>query len=94
MLVQPCCLGSATGQGLCLCLSFIHLCFQRLFRILYDLGIKAYKKLERTIPGFNAIMEKVEAESDSRDARIEQKREARKKAEEERALFGKVRNEP
>lgn len=48
-----------------------------------------YNKLERTIPGFNVVMEKVRADSAARDAQRKAKREAEKRAEAEEALYGR-----
>ncbi|KAE8696502.1 Protein TIC 56 [Hibiscus syriacus] len=66
---------------------------KRLFRIFYDLSTQVYDKLHRTVPGFDAIMEKIEADSDARDARRKAKREAQKKAEFE-AIYGRRENYP
>ncbi|XP_052173943.1 protein TIC 56, chloroplastic [Diospyros lotus] len=60
----------------------------RMFRIFYDLSVKVYNHLARTIPGFSTVMEKVHADAALRDARRKAKREARKKAEDER-IFGR-----
>lgn len=65
---------------------------QRLFKIFYNLNSQVYKKLERTIPGFEKIMEKVQADTEARNARRKEKREAQKKAE-EMALYGGGRNQ-
>ncbi|KAE8711643.1 Detected protein of confused Function [Hibiscus syriacus] len=46
-----------------------------------------------TIPGFDRIMEKIEADSDARDARRKAAREAQKKAELE-AIYGRRENYP
>ena len=69
------------------------LCSQRLFRIFYNLSSQVYNKLDRTIPGFNAIMEKVQADAAGRDARRKEKREAQKKAE-EATVYGPSENDP
>uniref|UniRef100_A0A2N9FUD1 GYF domain-containing protein n=1 Tax=Fagus sylvatica TaxID=28930 RepID=A0A2N9FUD1_FAGSY len=65
---------------------------KRLFKIFYNLNSQVYKKLERTIPGFEKIMEKVQADTEARNARRKEKREAQKKAE-EMALYGGGRNQ-
>ncbi|KAK6943183.1 GYF domain 2 [Dillenia turbinata] len=65
----------------------------RLFRIFNNLNSQVYNKLEQDIPGFNAIMEKVEADSAAREARRKERRVAQKKAEEEIALFGRVQDD-
>lgn len=62
---------------------------QRLFRIFYNLSYRVYNKLERTIPGFNVVMEKVRADSAARDAQRKAKREAEKRAEAEEAIYGR-----
>ncbi|KAK4432250.1 protein, chloroplastic [Sesamum alatum] len=59
----------------------------RLFEIFRKLSQRTYDKLERTIPGFDKIMEKVEADAAERDAKRKAKRLAEKKAEEEKALL-------
>ncbi|KAB2087599.1 hypothetical protein ES319_A04G115000v1 [Gossypium barbadense] len=65
----------------------------RIFRIFYNLSSQVFNKLDRTVPGFNAIMEKVQADSAARDARRKEKREAQKKAEAE-AMYGRRENDP
>lgn len=72
---------------------FLLLCMQRIFRIFYNLSSQVYNKLERTIPGFNAIMEKVQADAAARDARRKERREAQKKAE-DGAIYGGTENDP
>lgn len=47
-----------------------------------------YNKLERTIPGFSQVMEKVRADSAARDERRRQRRAAQKRTEAEEAIFG------
>ncbi|KAK9168050.1 hypothetical protein Syun_000190 [Stephania yunnanensis] len=61
----------------------------RVFKIFYNLSLQVYNKLEQTIPGFSKVMEKVQADSDARDARKKAKRDAQKKIEEEIAHFGR-----
>ncbi|XP_050212538.1 protein TIC 56, chloroplastic [Mercurialis annua] len=53
---------------------------KRIFRTFYNLSIQVYNKLNRTIPGFDVIMEKVQADSAARDARRKERREAHKRA--------------
>ncbi|XP_021289010.1 protein TIC 56, chloroplastic [Herrania umbratica] len=65
---------------------------KRIFRIFCNLSSQVYNKLERTIPGFNTIMEKVQADAVVRDARRKGKREAQKKAE-EAARYGSTEND-
>ena len=48
-----------------------------------------YNKLERTIPGFSTVMERVQAESIEREEKRREKREAEKRAEKEKS-FGRV----
>lgn len=62
---------------------------QRMFKLFYNLSFRVYNKLERTIPGFDALMEKVRAEAEAREERRRQKREAQKRAEAEVAIHGK-----
>lgn len=71
---------------------FLHSIFllQRMFRIFFNLSTRVYNKLERTIPGFNKIMEQVNADAAAREAKRRERREAQKKVEEEVALFGRV----
>ncbi|XP_059668054.1 protein TIC 56, chloroplastic [Cornus florida] len=66
----------------------------RMFDIFYNLSIQVYNKLERTIPGFTTIMEKVQEDAAARRGKQEARRDAKKKAEEEIALFGQVRKDP
>ncbi|KAK4794041.1 hypothetical protein SAY86_012035 [Trapa natans] len=62
---------------------------KRLFRIFYNLSVRVYNKLERTIPGFDMIVQQVSANVAARNERRKKRREAEKKAEEE-ALVGRV----
>lgn len=66
---------------------------QRLFEIFHDLSVQVYNKMERTVPGFRKVMENVEIDSAARETKREQKRAAQKRAEEEIALFGRVRSD-
>lgn len=66
---------------------------QRIFRIFYNLSSQVYNKLDRTIPGFKSIMEKVQADAAARDARRKERREAEKKAE-DAAIYGGTENDP
>ena len=52
-----------------------------------------YNKMERTVPGFNAIMEKVQADYAARADRRKERREAQKKAE-EAAIYGPSEDDP
>lgn len=54
---------------------------QRLFKIFSDLSNEVYSKLEETIPGFDKVMEKVQADVDVRQAKRKERREAQKQAE-------------
>ncbi|OIT31367.1 PREDICTED: protein TIC 56, chloroplastic [Nicotiana attenuata] len=65
----------------------------RLFEIFHDLSVQVYNKMERTVPGFRKVMENVEIDSAARETKREQKRAAQKRAEEEIALFGRVRSD-
>ncbi|XP_065853108.1 protein TIC 56, chloroplastic [Euphorbia lathyris] len=51
---------------------------RRMFRTFYNLSTKVYQKLEQTIPGFDAIMEKVKADAAASEAKRKE-REAQKK---------------
>uniref|UniRef100_A0A2P2KDC5 GYF domain-containing protein n=1 Tax=Rhizophora mucronata TaxID=61149 RepID=A0A2P2KDC5_RHIMU len=61
-----------------------------LFETFHNLSTQVYAKLERTIPGIDVIMEKVQADARARNARRKQKREAKKKAEQEKALYNRI----
>lgn len=63
----------------------------RLMNIYHDLSAQVYNKLERTIPGFSTVMEKVQTEAIEREAKRMEKRNAEKKAEEEKALLDQVK---
>ncbi|MQM01838.1 hypothetical protein Taro_034604 [Colocasia esculenta] len=66
-----------------------------LFRTFSNLSYRVYNKLQRSIPGFDLVMENVRAEADARDDRRREKREAEKRAEAEEAIFGrKVSSKP
>lgn len=71
---------------------FFCVLLQRVFDIFHNLSVKVYNKLERAIPGFSTVMEKVQAESIEREARRRGKREAEKRAEKELSL-GKVEDD-
>lgn len=60
---------------------------QRLFEIFHNLSVQTYTKLEKTIPGFSTIMEKVQEDAAERNVAREAKRDAEKKAA-EKALSG------
>ncbi|ONK61825.1 uncharacterized protein A4U43_C08F33980 [Asparagus officinalis] len=62
---------------------------KRMFRIFHNLSYRVYNKLDRTIPGFSKVMEKVRADTAAKDARRKERRAAQKKAEAEAALFGR-----
>ena len=64
-------------------------CLQRMFSLFDNLSSRVYHKLSRTIPGFDVILEKVHAEAAQRDAIRAEKRAAQKKAEKEKALYGR-----
>ncbi|KAH0930971.1 hypothetical protein HID58_008088 [Brassica napus] len=48
---------------------------RRLFRIYYNLSVRVGEKLEKTLPGFNTIMEKVQKDYESRVAKRMKRRE-------------------
>lgn len=62
---------------------------KRMYRIFHNLSYRVYNKLERTIPGFSKVMDKVRADMAERDARRKERREARKRAEAEAAIYGR-----
>jgi hypothetical protein len=53
---------------------------QRLLNLFIYLSTRVYRKMEQTIPGFNTIMEKVEADVAARRARRKAMREARRRS--------------
>lgn len=59
---------------------------QRLFEIFHNLSVLTYNKLEKTIPGFSTIIERVQADAAEKSAKRKAKRAAEKKADEEKAL--------
>lgn len=54
---------------------FFIIVVQRLFRIYYNLSVRVGEKLEKTLPGFNTIMEKVQKDYESRVAKRMKRRE-------------------
>ncbi|XP_058075089.1 protein TIC 56, chloroplastic [Magnolia sinica] len=62
---------------------------KRMFRIFYSLSYRVYSKLDRSIPGFSAVMGKVRMDSAAREAKRKEKRAAEKRAEDEEAIYGK-----
>lgn len=71
-------------------LLFFSLLMQRLFEIFHNLSVQVYSKLERTIPGFSTIMEKVQVDAAAKAAKRKEKRTAQQRVEEEMALFGRA----
>lgn len=65
---------------------------QTLFNLFYDLSVGVYQKLATTIPGFDKVMEKVQAESIERETKRREMREAQKKAEKEMKMFGRIQS--
>ncbi|KAM7262800.1 hypothetical protein ACFE04_000483 [Oxalis oulophora] len=66
----------------------------RVFEIFYDLSTLVYDKLDRTIPGFRNVMEKVQTDAASRVDKREKLRKEKAQAEKEIALFGRVQDDP
>lgn len=62
---------------------------KRMYRIFNNLSYRVYDKLERTIPGFNKVMEKVRADTEEKTARRKEMRAAQKRADAEAAIFGR-----
>ncbi|KAE9603124.1 hypothetical protein Lal_00018772 [Lupinus albus] len=54
----------------------------RLYKIFDDLSTELYEKMEKTLPGFDKIMEKVQRDFDTRIRRLEEKKEAEKRRRE------------
>lgn len=52
----------------------------RLFEVFHNLSVQAYNHLEKTIPGFNKVVEKAQADAAVRDAQRKAKRAAEKAA--------------
>lgn len=63
---------------------------QALFNVVRTAGVRVYRKMARTIPGFDKVMEKVRAEVIERQTKRREIREARKQAEKEMQMFGRV----
>ncbi|CBI18120.3 hypothetical protein VitviT2T_011830 [Vitis vinifera] len=59
---------------------------KRMFSIFYKLSARVYNKLVRTVPGFDNIMEKVDADAAAREA-IRREKRAAQKAAKEKALY-------
>ncbi|KAL3622746.1 Protein TIC 56, chloroplastic [Castilleja foliolosa] len=62
-----------------------------LFDIFHNLSVQTYQKLEKTIPGFDKIMEKVQADAAEKVAKRNAKRAALKKAEKDKPSVVHVR---
>ncbi|XP_073156593.1 protein TIC 56, chloroplastic-like [Henckelia pumila] len=58
----------------------------RLFEIFHNLSVQTYHDLEKKIPGFDRIMEKVQADAAVRDAQRKAKRAAQKQAKLEKKM--------
>uniref|UniRef100_A0A803MK47 Uncharacterized protein n=1 Tax=Chenopodium quinoa TaxID=63459 RepID=A0A803MK47_CHEQI len=56
---------------------------KRIFKVFEDLSFQVYKKLNRTIPGFEEVMKKVEEDATAREENRKQRRKAEKEAETE-----------
>lgn len=64
----------------------------RIYDIFVNLSNRVYKKLEKEVPGFDTVMERVQAENEARLAKREERRASEKAAEEE-ALYGQSRDQ-
>ncbi|CAA7392860.1 unnamed protein product [Spirodela intermedia] len=62
---------------------------KRLFRTFYNLSYRVYNKLERSIPGFDVVMERVRSDSEDRYTQRKDKRDAQKRTEAEEAIYGR-----
>lgn len=71
---------------------FCHV-MQSLFNLYHDLSVQVYNKLDRSIPGFRTVLERVQAEAIDREAKRKEKREAEKRAEKEMKMFGRVESD-
>lgn len=65
---------------------------QYFFNLFYDLSVKVYQWMATTTPGFDKVMEKVQAESSKRDTKRREMREAQQKAKKEMKMFGRVQS--
>lgn len=65
---------------------------QRLLRLFSNLSARVYSRLERKIPGFDKVVEKVQADAAARRAARLEKRKALKRSKYERRPV-KVRND-
>lgn len=63
---------------------------QRLFRIFYNLSVRVGQKLERTVPGFDTIMDKVQKDYDKRIARRMKRREEELREEDLKHYSGRT----
>lgn len=61
-----------------------------MFRIYYNLSVRVGQKLEKTLPGFNTIMEKVQKDYDARIARRMKRREEEKREQDLRHDYGRT----
>ncbi|KAL1206782.1 Protein TIC 56 [Cardamine amara subsp. amara] len=61
----------------------------RLFRIFYSLSVRVGQKLERTVPGFDTIMDKVQKDYDTRIARRMKRREEQMREEDLKHYSGR-----
>ncbi|KAF5471495.1 hypothetical protein F2P56_008283 [Juglans regia] len=68
---------------------------KRLYKTFINLSTQVYKKLDRTLPGFRTIMDKVRADSDARATRREvARREVLKRVAMEKELGDQVEDDP
>ncbi|WOL05570.1 hypothetical protein Cni_G14299 [Canna indica] len=63
-----------------------------LIRIFSNLSFRVYRKLERTVPGFDKVMEKVQADATAREERLREQRAARRRASYEANSSGRRRS--
>ncbi|XP_021744893.1 protein TIC 56, chloroplastic-like [Chenopodium quinoa] len=67
---------------------------KRIFKVFEDLSFQVYKKLNRTIPGFEEVMKKVAEDATAREENRKQRRKAEKEAETEAYIERYKRNNP
>lgn len=67
---------------------------QHLVNSYIKISASVCNRLERSIPGFDKVMEKIEADRNARYRRRRERSKARRRAELKRKIFVKLRNDP
>ncbi|KAL0555701.1 hypothetical protein IC582_009656 [Cucumis melo] len=68
--------------------------FKHLVNSYIKISASVCNRLERSIPGFDKVMEKIEADRNARYRRRRERSKARRRAELKRKIFVKLRNDP